>query len=146
MTRDILLFGGICAICVDTIDGNGDVVRGLDEEYVNATNVNVRFDALPTKESGVVLFVFLMDGDWKNDNRNQKYISSMQAYLITGDNGGNLPYPFVGDLDHYKKLLTVDYFEKMWKKNSDAGGGDSFSLEDIWYTANGMYVLVKFEV
>jgi len=25
-------------------------------------------------------------------------------------------------------------------------GGDSFILKDIWYTENGMYVLVKFEV
>ena len=55
MTRDILLFGGICAISVDMIDGNGDVVRGLNEAYADATNINVRFDALPTKEPGEVL-------------------------------------------------------------------------------------------
>ena len=147
MTRDILLFGGICAISVDMIDGNGDVVRGLNEAYADATNINVRFDALPTKEPGEVLLVFLMDGDRRNDNRDQKYVSSIQAYLITGDDGeNNLPYSFVGDLDRYKKLLTVDYFEKMWRKNSDAGGGDPFILKNIFYTANGIYVIVKFDV
>ena len=87
-----------------------------------------------------------MDGDWNNKNINQKYVDIVQAYIITGDNGeDNLPYPFVGVLN-YKKLLAIDYFEKMWRKNSDAMGGDPFVLKDIWYTANGMYVLVKFEV
>ena len=46
----------------------------------------------------------------------------------------------------YKKKFTTDYFGKMWRKNSDAMGGDPFVLKNIWYSANGMYVLVKFEV
>lgn len=148
MTRDILIYGGLCAIGLDMIDGNGDVVKGLDEDYENTTNINVRFDALPTSELGEVLLVFLMDGEWKNKNIDHKYVSSVQAFIITGDNGedGYLPYSFVGDINRYKKLLTVDYFEKMWRKNSDAMGGDSFILKDIWYTENGIYVLVKFDV
>ena len=57
-----------------------------------------------------------------------------------------------GEESPYKKMISktkdidIDYFEKMWRKNSDAMGGDPFVLKDIWYTANGMYVLVKFEV
>lgn len=65
MTRDILLFGGFCAISVDMIDGNGDVVRGLNEAYADATNINVRFDALPTKEPGEVLLALKgRKGSW----------------------------------------------------------------------------------
>ena len=48
MTRDILIYGGLCAICLDLTDGNGDIVRGLDVDYENSTNINVRFDALTT--------------------------------------------------------------------------------------------------
>ena len=147
MTRDILIYGGLCAISLDMIDGNGDIVRGLDEDYSNLTNIKVHFDAIPTKELGEIMLVFLMDGDWKNENTNPNYVSSAQAYIITGDNGkDSVPYTFVGDLNQYKKLLTVDYFEKMWRKNSDAGGGDPFMLKDIFYTENGIYVFVKFEV
>lgn len=146
MTRDILIYGGLCAISLDLTDGNGDIVRGLDVDYENSTNINVRFDALTTGNLGEVLLIFLMDGEWNNKNINQNYVDSVQAYIITGDNGDdNLPYPFVGDMN-YKKLLAIDYFEKMWRKNSDAMGGDPFVLKDIWYTANGMYVLVKFDV
>jgi len=146
MTRDILIYGGLCAISLDMIDGNGDIARGLDKDYEDSTNINVRFDALTTGNRGEVLLIFLMDGEWNNTNTNQNYVDIGQAYIITGDNGEEkLPHPFVGDLN-YKKLLAVDYFEKMWRKNSDAMGGDPFVLKDIWYTANGMYVLVKFEV
>ncbi|UKK50615.1 hypothetical protein L6472_11405 [Prevotella sp. E13-17] len=146
MTRDILIYGGLCAISLDMIEGNGDIAKGLNDEYENRTNIKVRFDALTTGNQGEVLLVFLMGGDWNNKNINQNYVDIGQAYIITGDNGeDNLPYPFVGDLK-YKKLLAIDYFEKMWRKNSDAIGGDLFVLKDIWYTANGMYVLVKFEV
>ena len=146
MTRDILIYGGLCAISLDMIEGNGDIAKGLNDEYENRTNIKVRFDALTTGNQGEVLLVFLMGGDWNNKNINQNYVDIGQAYIITGDNGeDNLPYPFIGDLK-YKKLLAIDYFEKMWRKNSDAMGGDLFVLKDIWYTANGMYVLVKFEV
>ena len=146
MTRDILIYGGLCAISLDMIDGNGDIARGLDKDYEDSTNINVRFDALTTGNRDEVLLIFLMDGEWNNTNTNQNYVDIGQAYIITGDNGEEkLPHPFVGDLN-YKKLLAVDYFEKMWRKNSDAMGGDPFVLKDIWYTANGMYVLVKFEV
>ena len=146
MTRDILIYGAICAISLDTIDCNGDIVKGLDKDYEDSTNINVRFDALTTGNHGEVLLIFLMDGDWNNKNINQNYVDIVQAYIITGDNGeDNLPYPFVGNLN-YKKLLAIDYFEKMWRKNSDAMGGDPFVLKDLWYTANGMYVLVKFDV
>ena len=146
MTRDILIYGGLCAISLDMIEGNGDIAKGLNDEYENRTNIKVRFDALTTGNQGEVLLVFLMGGDWNNKNINQNYVDIGQAYIITGDNGeDNLPYPFVGVLN-YKKLLAIDYFEKMWRKNSDAMGGDPFVLKDIWYTANGMYVLVKFEV
>ena len=146
MTRDILIYGGLCAISLDMIDGNGDIARGLDKDYEDSTNINVRFDVLTTGKHGEVLLIFLMDGEWNNTNTNQNYVDIGQAYIITGDNGeDNLPHPFVGDLN-YKKLLAIDYFEKMWRKNSDAMGGDPFVLKDIWYTANGMYVLVKFEV
>ena len=146
MTRDILIYGGLCAICLDLTDGNGDIVRGLDVDYENSTNINVRFDALTTGNLGEVLLIFLMDGEWNNKNINQDYVDSVQAYIITGDDGENkLPYPLVGDLK-YKKLFAIDYFEKMWRKNSDAAGGDPFFLKDIWYTANGIYVLVKFDV
>ena len=146
MTRDILIYGGLCAISLDMIEGNGDIAKGLNDEYENRTNIKVRFDALTTGNQGEVLLVFLMGGDWNNKNINQNYVDIGQAYIITGDNGeDNLPYPFVGDLN-YKKLLAIDYFEKVWRKNSDAMGGDPFVLKDIWYTANGMYVLVKFEV
>ena len=93
------------------------------------------------------MLVFLMDGEWENKNTNPDYVSNVQAYIITGDNGNdNLPYSFVGDLDRYKKLLTFDYFEKMWRKNSDEMGGDPFILKNIFYTANGIYVFVKFDV
>jgi len=147
MTRDILIYGGLCAISLDTTVGNGDIVRGLDEDYSNLTNIKVHFDAIPTKELGEMMLVFLMDGDWKNENTNPNYVSSSQAYIITGDNGkDSVPYTFVGDLNQYKKLLTVDYFEKMWRKNSDAAGGDSFILKSIFYTENGIYVFVKFDV
>ena len=147
MTRDILIYGGLCAISLDMIDGNGDIARGLDKDYEDSTNINVRFDALTTAKNGEVLLIFLMDGEWNNKNFSQKYVSSVQAYIITGDDGENsLPYPFVGEINRYKKLLTLDYFEKMWRKNSDEIGGDSFVLKDIWYTANGIYVLVKFDV
>ena len=147
MTRDILLFGGLCAISLDMIDGNGDVARGLDSDFADSTNINVRFDAIPTKELGEVIFVFLMEGDWQNDNTDQNFVSNVQAYIITGDHDeSNYPYPFVGDLNRYNKLLTIDYFEKMWRMNSDAGGGDPFVLKGIWYTANGIYVSVKFDV
>jgi hypothetical protein len=146
MTRDILIYGGLCAISLDMIEGNGDIAKGLNDEYENRTNIKVRFDALTTGNQGEVLLVFLMGGDWNNKNINQNYVDIGQAYIITGDNGeDNLPYPFIGDLK-YKKLLAIDYFEKMWRKNSDAMGGDPFVLKDIWYTANGMYVLVKFVV
>ena len=146
MTRDILIYGGLCAISLDMIEGNGDIAKGLNDEYENRTNIKVRFDALTTGNLGEVLLVFLMGGDWNNKNINQNYVDIGQAYIITGDNGeDNLPYPFVGDLN-YKKLLAIDYFEKMWRKNSDAMGGDPFVLKDLWYTANGMYVLVKFDV
>jgi hypothetical protein len=146
MTRDILIYGGLCAISLDMIDGNGDIARGLDKDYEDSTNINVRFDALTTGNRDEVLLIFLMDGEWNNTNTNQNYVDIGQAYIITGDNGeDNLPHPFVGDLN-YKKLLAIDYFEKMWRKNSDAMGGDPFVLKDLWYTANGMYVLVKFEV
>ena len=146
MTRDILIYGGLCAISLDMIEGNGDIAKDLNDEYENRTNIKVRFDALTTGNQGEVLLVFLMGGDWNNKNINQNYVDIGQAYIITGDNGeDNLPYPFIGDLK-YKKLLAIDYFEKMWRKNSDAMGGDPFVLKDIWYTANGMYVLVKFEV
>ena len=119
MTRDILIYGGLCAISLDTIDGNGDITRGLDKDYEDSTNINVRFDALTTGNHGEVLLIFLMDGDWNNKNINQKYVDIVQAYIITGDNGeDNLPYPFVGVLN-YKKLLAIDYFEKMWRKNSE---------------------------
>jgi len=89
-----------------------------------------------------------MDGEWENENTNSDYVSNIQACIITGDNGkdGRLPYSFVGDIDCYKKLLTIDYFEKMWRKISDEMGGDSFILKSIFYTANGIYVFVKFEV
>ena len=147
MTRDILLFGGLCAISLDMIEGNGDIAKSLNDEYENRTNIKVRFDVLTTANLGEVLLIFLMDGEWNNKNFNQKYVSSVQAFIITGDDGeNNVPYPFVGDVNRYKKLLTVDYFEKMWRKNSDEIGGDPFVLKDIWYTANGIYVLVKFEV
>ena len=137
----------MCAVSLDMLDGNGDVVRGLDHAYSDETNIKVHFDAVPTKGIGEVMLVFLMDGEWGNKNTNPNYVSSVQAYIITGDNGkDSLPYPFVGSLDKYQKLLSVDYFEKMWRKNSDAMGGDPFVLKDIWYTANGMYVLIKFEV
>ena len=146
MTRDILIYGGLCAISLDMIEGNGDIAKDLNDEYENRTNIKVRFDALTTGNQGEVLLVFLMGGDWNNKNINQNYVDIGQAYIITGDNGeDNLPYPFIGDLK-YKKLLAIDYFEKMWRKNSDAMGGDPFVLKDIWYTANGMYVLVKFVV
>ena len=147
MTRDILLFGGLCAISLDMIEGNGDIAKSLNDEYENRTNIKGRFDVLTTANLGEVLLIFLMDGEWNNKNFNQKYVSSVQAFIITGDDGeNNAPYPFVGDVNRYKKLLTVDYFEKMWRKNSDEIGGDPFVLKDIWYTANGIYVLVKFEV
>ena len=146
MTRDILIYGGLCAISLDMIEGNGDIAKGLNDEYENRTNIKVRFDALTTGNHGEVLLVFLMGGDWNNKNINQNYVDIGQAYIITGDNGEDkLPYPFIGDLK-YRKLLAVDYFEKMWRKNSDAMGGDPFVLKDLWYTANGMYVLVKFDV
>ena len=146
MTRDTLIYGGLCAISLDMIEGNGDIAKSLNDEYENRTNIKVRFDALTTGNQGEVLLVFLMGGDWNNKNINQNYVDIGQAYIITGDNGeDNLPYPFVGDLN-YKKLLAIDYFEKVWRKNSDAMGGDPFVLKDIWYTANGMYVLVKFEI
>lgn len=147
MTRDILIYGGLCAVSLDMIDGNGDIARGLDVDYENSTNINVRFDTVPTKELGEIMLVFLMDGEWENKNTNPDYVSNVQAYIITGDNGNdNLPFSFVGDLDRYKKLLTIDYFEKMWRKNSDEMGGDPFILKNIFYTANGIYVFVKFEV
>ena len=147
MTRDILIYGGLCAISLDMIEGNGDIAKSLNDEYENRTNIKVRFDVLTTANLGEVLLIFLMDGEWNNKNFNQKYVSSVQAFIITGDDGeNNVPYPFVGDVNRYKKLLTVDYFEKMWRKNSDEIGGDPFVLKDIWYTANGIYVLVKFEV
>ena len=76
MTRDVLIFGGLCAISLDMIDGNGDIVRGLDEDYSNLTNIKVHFDAIPAKELGEMMLVFLMDGDWKNENTNPNYVSS----------------------------------------------------------------------
>ena len=57
-----------------------------------------------------------------------------------------------GEGSPYKKMVSktkdidIDYFEKMWRKNSDAGGGDPFILKNIFYTANGIYVIVKFDV
>ena len=148
MTRDILLYGGLCPINFDAINGNGDMVKTLNEKYASKTNIIVRFDVLPTDELGAVLLVFLYGEKWENDNVKQEYVSSLQAYSITGDNDYDnpLPYPFVGDLKLYKKLLTTSFFGNMWKKNSDALGGDSFVMEDIWYTTNGMYVMVKFDV
>ena len=148
MTRDILLYGGLCPINFDAINGNGDMVKTLNEKYASKTNIIVRFDVLPTDELGAVLLVFLYGEDWENDNVKPGYVSSLQAYSITGDNDYDtlLPYPFVGDLKLYKKLLTTSFFGNMWKKNSDALGGDSFVMEDIWYTTNGMYVMVKFDV
>ena len=129
MTRDIHIYGGLCAISLDMIEGNGDIAKGLNDEYENRTNIKVRFDALTTGNQGEVLLVFLMGGDWNNKNINQNYVDFGQAYIITGDNGeDNLPYPFIGDLK-YKKLLAIDYFEKMWRKNSDAMGGRSIRLE-----------------
>ena len=129
------------------IEGNGDIAKCLNDEYENRTNIKVRFDVLTTGNLGEVLLIFLMDGEWNNKNFSQKYVSSVQAYIITGDDGeDSLPYPFVEEINRYKKLLTLDYFEKMWRKNSDAMGGDPFALKDIWYTANGIYVLVKFDV
>ena len=146
MTRDILIYGGLCAISLDMIDGNGDIARGLDKDYEDSTNINVRFDALTTGNRDEVLLIFLMDGEWNNTNTNQNYVDIGQAYIITGDNGEDkLPYPFIGDLK-YKKLLAIEYFEKMWRKNSDAAGGDSFILKSIFYTENGTYVFVKFDV
>lgn len=150
MTRDILLFGAIRPISLDAINGNGDMVKTLNEKYADRTNIRIKFDVLPTDELGSVLLVFLYGEDWENDNVKQGYVSSLQAYAITGDYNDNddnpLPYPFVGDLKLYKKLLTTSFFGNMWKKNSDALGGDSFVMEDIWYTINGMYVMVKFDV
>ena len=90
-------------------------------------NIRIKFDVLPTDELGSVLLVFLYGEDWENDNVKQGYVSSLQAYAITGDYNDNddnpLPYPFVGDLKLYKKLLTTSFFGNMWKKNSDALGG-----------------------
>ena len=149
MTRDILLYGGLCPINFDAINGNGDMVKTLNEKYANKTNIIVRFDVLPTDELGAVLLVFLYGEKWENDNVKQGYVSSLQAYTITGDYNDDdvpLPYPFVGDLKQYKKLLTTSFFGNMWQKNSVALGGDSFVMEDIWYTTNGMYVMVKFDV
>ena len=149
MTRDILLYGGLCPINFDAINGNGDMVKTLNEKYASKTNIIVRFDVLPTDELGAVLLVFLYGEKWENDNVKQGYVSSLQAYTITGDyNDDDVPlhYPFVGDLKQYRKLLTTSYFGNMWKKNSVALGGDSFVMEDIWYTTNGMYVMVKFDV
>ncbi len=147
MTRDILLFGDLRPIS-DAINGNGDMVKTLNEKYARRTSIKIKFDVLPTDELGKVLLVFLYGEDWENDNVKPGYVSSLQAYSITGDNDYDnpLPYPFVGDLKQYKKLLTKSFFGNMWKKNSDALGGDSFIMEDIWYTTNGMYVVVKFDV
>lgn len=146
MTRDILIYGSICPISLDMVDANAEIVKGIDEDYAKRTNLNVRIDVLPGNEKGSAQFVFLFDGDNKHENINPNYVSDIQAYIITGDHGEEeLPYPFIGDMK-YKKKYTTDYFGKMWRKNSDAMGGDPFVLKNIWYSANGMYVLVKFEV
>ena len=74
MTRDILIYGAICAISLDMIEGNGDIAKDLNDEYENRTNIKVRFDALTTGNQGEVLLVFLMGGDWNNKNINQNYV------------------------------------------------------------------------
>ena len=75
------------------------------------------------------------------------YICSNLAEIVLGelksDEVRAIPYP----LSEYRtnsRLIDINYFEKMWNKNSMALGGDPFMLVNEEFTTHGMYLQVKF--
>lgn len=141
MTRDILLFGELRPIFFDTPFGNENMVYEMNEDLKKSLYPTVTFDVIPFREDASAILVYLTEKPTMDyDNR---FIRSNLSEIITGEMQYELPYPITANKSSLR-LLERNYFGKMWNKNSEAVGGDSFALTDIKYTANGMYLRLLF--
>ena len=141
MTKDILIFGSIRHISITNKQENKDMVLTVRKELANKTYVPNSFDVIPYEEDCSAWIIILYDNmvECRKDA-----IDNTMGYLLTGEGYMiDLPFPIIPELK-FRRIFTASYFGKMWEKNSVEMGGDPFILEEIRYTANGMYVKVKF--
>ena len=145
MTKEILISGDLRQICFDTPSRNLNMVEVLNEVLRMNVYPTLYFDVIPFREDddlSALLAFYMEKSPMYFDNR---FIWSNLADIITGESKNiELPSPFIKNTPN-DRLLEIGFFGRMWSKNSDALGGDHFSLSNIKYTANGMYLLVRFE-
>lgn len=141
MTKDILIFGSIRHINFHYIQDNKNMVLGVREELARRLYPGSSFDVIPYEDENLA-YIIIFYNEMEEGTRNS--IDSDMAFLLTGDDKDyvSLPFPFLSREEY--KTFTADEFGDIWEKNSVEMGGDPFILEEIRYTANGMYVKVKF--
>lgn len=143
MTREIALFTKMRSVCINDRMGNYWLVKNMRDDLSEAYIDFVTFDAFAHKDVDHIILMFSVNEELENIN--PQYISTAMAQFITGEyiHDCELPYPILHDETTYR-LLELRYFEKMWRKNNKALGGDDFELLQVNYTQNTMMLSIRF--